>query len=428
MIHAWAVLVRRRIFLLDLRFNICHLDWELKRFDVEPHVETVLIDSPAGILAVLAAIASLFFWLEKKTEWKLFSYLPPLIFIYLIPVACSNFGLIPKSAPVYDFMGDNLLPLFLTIMLLEVDIAATVRVMGKGIFVMLAGSLGVVIGAPIGLAIVQAGLGPETWKAFGALAGSWIGGTGNMVAVAYAVDLNESSLDFGYAVIADNGVYLIWLPIMLASKNFAAFFNRFTRISPERLEKMKAAASELTMDNGNMAMRHLLYMIFLGFAVTALASWTSTRIPPIEPVFSASTYKILIVSVLGVLLSFTAASRIPGSHALAMALVYLFVARMGAKADLSDLNSSVFWFLLGAYIWIFIHGGVLVLAARIFKVDVHTAAISSAANIGGAASAPIVAAHHNPHLVPVSILMALLGYAIGTPAAILAAYLCHWVT
>ena len=111
-----------------------------------------------------------------------------------------------------------------------------------------------------------------------------------------------------------------------------------------------------------------------------------------------------------------------------MALVYLFVARMGARADLSNLSGAVFWFLLGAYIWIFIHGAVLLAAARLFRVDVHTAAIASAANIGGAASAPIVAAYHKPSLVSVSILMALLGYAVGNFAAFGAGYLCRWVS
>lgn len=386
-----------------------------------------LITSAAGILAVLAAVTSFFFFLEKKTAWKFFNYFPPLIFIYLIPVVLSNSGLIPTKAPVYDFMGDNILPMFLVIMLLDVDILATIRVMGKGVFVMLAGTLGVVIGAPIGFFIVKHGLGPEAWKGFGALAGSWIGGTGNMAAVAIALDLDESTLDFGYAVIADNAVYLIWLPIMLASKNLAGWFNRFTGIAKGRLEAMEKAAAELTTDKGKVEMRHYLYLAFFGFGVTALATWIAGMLPPMPPVFSVNTYKILIVTIVGIILSFTRASKIPGSHALAMALVYLFVARMGAKADLSNLSTSVFWFLLGAYIWIFIHGAFLVMAAKIFKVDVHTAAISSAANIGGAASAPIVAAYHRTTLVPVSILMALLGYAIGNPAAILAATLCKWV-
>ena len=140
---------------------------------------------------------------------------------------------------------------------------------------------------------------------------------------------------------------------------------------------------------------------------------------------TASSGKILQVTTLGLLLSLTPARRIPGSHALAMALVYLFVARMGAVADLSKISGEVFWFLLGAYLWITVHGIFLVAAAKLFRVDVHTAAIASAANIGGAASAPIVAAYHRPSLVPVSILMALLGYAIGTPAALLAAKLCR---
>ena len=113
---------------------------------------------------------------------------------------------------------------------------------------------------------------------------------------------------------------------------------------------------------------------------------------------------------------------------MSMAIVYLFVARMGAKADLSGIGIEVLWFLLGAYVWIFIHGSIILLGARLFRVDVHTAAIASAANIGGAASAPIVAAYHKPALVPVSILMALIGYAIGNPAAFLAALLCRWIS
>jgi uncharacterized membrane protein len=385
-----------------------------------------LISSPAGILAVLAAVTSFFFFLEKKTGWKLFNYFPPLLFIYLIPIALSNLSVIPNESTVYSFMGDNLLPMFLVIMLLNVDVAATVRVMGKGVFVMLIGTLGVVVGAPVGFAIVSHALSPEAWKAFGALAGSWIGGTGNMFAVAKALDLDSGSIEFGYALIADNAVYLIWLPIMLGSKNLAGWFHKFTGVSSERLARMEAAAKELTRDKGRMEMRHFLYLSFFGFAGTALASGIAAQIPELPPYLSTNTYKILLVTVIGISLSFSKAAKIPGSHAMAMALVYLFVARMGAQADLSEVSFAIFWFLLGAYIWIFIHGFFLLGAARLFRVDVHTAAIASAANIGGAASAPIVAAYHKPTLVPVSILMALLGYAVGNFAALGAAYLCRF--
>lgn len=391
-----------------------------------------LISSSTGILTVLAAVCSIFFFLEKKTGWKLFNYAPPLLFIYIIPVILSNSGVIPSKSGVYDFMGTNLLPMFLAIMLLNVNMLATVRVLGRGIFVMLAGTLGVVIGAPTGFAIVSHGLGPEAWKGFGALAGSWIGGTGNMLAVAQMVDLDESSLNLGYAVVADNAVYLIWLPIMLGSKSLASRFHKFTGVAADRLKQLESAAKELTVDKGRMEMRHFLYLIFFGFLVTTLATTIAQSIDPIststgQVIVSDKTYKILLVTIFGIALSFTRANKIPGSHAFSMALVYLFVARMGAKADLSKLDSSVLWFVLGAYIWIFIHGGLLLAAAKLCRVDVHTAAIASAANIGGAASAPIVAAYHRPSLVPVAVLMSLLGYAIGTPLAYLAAQLCRWV-
>ncbi len=396
-------------------------------------MESTMISSAAGVLAALAAVASFFFYLEKRFQWKLFNFIPPLLFIYLVPVLLSNTQIIPSKHGVYDFMGANILPVFLTIMLLNVDILATIRVMGKGVFVMLLGTLGVVVGAPIGFFLVKWGLQPEAWKGFGALAGSWIGGTGNMLATAQMVELDESSLQYGYAVVADNAVYLVWLPIMLGSKNFAERFHRFTRVSGDRLVRMEEAAKELTTDKGPMEMRHLLYLIFFGFLVTTVATFSSQYIPEIhaaggETIVSANTYKILLVTLLGVALSFTNASKIPGSHSVSMALVYLFVARMGARADLSGLDESVLVFLLGAFIWIFIHGAFLLGAARLFRIDVHTAAIASAANIGGAASAPIVAAHHKPGLVPVSILMALLGYAIGNPAAFLAAMLCRMLS
>ena len=421
---------------------LCSILWDVRRTPTDRRGErrlplndstgTALIASPAGVLAMLAFVASVFFYLERRAGWRLFHFFPPLLFIYVIPVFLSNGGVIPTDSVVYDFMGTNLLPVFLTIMLLEVDLLATVRVMGKGIFVMLLGTAGVVVGAPIAFLAVKAGLDPEAWKGFGALAGSWIGGTGNMLAVAQMTDLDDSSLYYGYAVIADNAVYLVWLPIMLASKNAAAWFHRFTRVSKDRIEQMEAAARELTRDKGALEMRHFLYLTAIGFAATAGATWASTRIPELplgseQPLVTASTYKILLVTILGIALSFTGASRIPGSHAVAMALVYLFVARMGAKADLSSVDASVFWFLAGAYLWILIHGVFLVIAARVFRVDVHTAAIASAANIGGAASAPVVAAFHRPALVPVSILMAMVGYAIGNPAGFLAATLCRLV-
>lgn len=388
-------------------------------------MENALISNSTGILFVLAGNAALWFFLEKKTGSKIFNFIPPLLFIYILSAVFSNVGLITHDSPLYGWMGTNLLPFFLVLLLLDIDFKATIKVMGKGVFVMLLGTAGVVIGAPIGYVLVNGWLDPDAWKGFGALAGSWIGGTGNMAAVAEG--LGTSGTQFGLAVIADNVVYLVWLPLLLQSKNLANWFHRFTRVTDEHLTKLKTAADELIVEKDKLEMRHFLYLIAIGFGVTYLSILISETLPQFPPVLTQNTYKILLVTTFGLALSLTPAKKIPGSHELAMAFVYLFVARMGAKAVVSGLAGQAVPFAAGAFVWIFIHGIFIVFAARIFRIDVHTAAICSAANIGGAASAPIVAAYHDERLVPVSILMALIGYAIGNYAAFFAAYLCSLV-
>ena len=379
------------------------------------------ISSPAGVLTILCGVGAFFFFLEDRTRWRLFNYFPPLIFIYAVPAILSNTGVMPKDSVVYDWLGSAVLPMFLVILLLKVDVASTVRMMGRGIFVMLFGTAGVVLGAPLAYALVQDKLPEDAWKAFGTLAGSWIGGTGNMAAVAEG--LKTSGEGFGLAVLGDNLVYMVWLPILLGSKSLAGFFNRFTRVDAKRIEMLEAAQTEKEAKQESVRMKHFLYLLFLGFVCTWVAETIARRLPVLEPILTASTWKILLITTMGLLLSLTPARRIPASHELAMAMVYIFVANMGAKANVSGLTSSAGWFLLACYVWIAVHGAFCVLGAYLFKVDIHSAAIASAANIGGAASAPVVAAHHNKRLVPASILMALIGYAIGTYAAFFAAWL-----
>jgi uncharacterized membrane protein len=382
-----------------------------------------LIASPVGVLTVLCGIGAFFFLLEERTGWKLFNYFPPLIFIYAVPAIMSNTGLLTRTSPVYDWLSSAVLPLFLVIMLLKVDVASTVRIMGRGIFVMLFGTAGVVLGAPIAFLLVRSRLPDDVWKAFGTLAGSWIGGTGNMAAASEG--LRTSGEGFGLAVLGDNLVYVVWLPILLGSKNVSRAFNRFMRVDPKRIQMLEAAQTETEGRQETVRMRHFLYLLVLGFSCTWAAQALSARLPELGPVLTASTWKILLITTMGLLLSLTPARRIPASHELAMALVYIFVANMGAKADVSGLAGTAGWFILACYVWIAVHGSFCVLGAYLLRVDVHSTAIASAANIGGAASAPVVAAHHNEKLVPVSVLMALIGYAAGNYGAFLAAWFCH---
>lgn len=390
------------------------------------------ITSDVGVLAVLLGTCAFFFYVEQATRWKLFSYLPPLVFIYVLPVVFSNTGVLTSDSPVYASIKSFVLPMMLVLLLLKVDVGSAIRVMGRGVFVMLFGTLGVVLGAPLGFFLVRSWLPADAWKAFGTLAGSWIGGTGNMAGVSEMI--GASPTEFGLAVLGDTSIYLVWLPILLSSKKLAGWFGKFTQVDPARLRKMEEAAANLDRDERVPTLQHYLYLLFIAVCTTWVSSLIAGALPEIKPlpdmkpIVTEDTWRILCITTIGITLSFTSLRRIPGSHNLAMALVYLFVARMGASAELRGVTEQAIPFLAGGFFWIFFHGAFCLIGAKLLRVDVHTAAIASAANIGGAASAPIVAAHHKESLVPASVLMALIGYAIGNYAGYIAAQLCQLVT
>jgi uncharacterized membrane protein len=396
-------------------------------------MDNTLIDSPVGVMAVLVAVVSFWFWLEKKSQWKIFDYLPPLIFIYATPVILSNTGLIPYDSAAYDFLRQYGLPIFICLMLIKVDVVGAVRIMGKGVFVMLIGTVGVVLGGFLAYALGQVIVTPEgfpikfplpedSWKTFGTLAGSWIGGTGNMTAAHAA--LEGSGQDMTMAAAADQMVYLIWLPLLLGSRAFAEKFNRWMRVPADRLELMDKAAAAHQESEQAPKMIQLLYLALIALSFTWISLELSQVLPPVvisgATVISASTWLILLVTTLALIASATPVRNLPAAHPIAMAIIYVYVARIGATMDLSNASLETMGaFILMAYVWITIHGIFILAGAWLFRVDVHTLAIASAANIGGAASAPIVAAHHRESLVPASILMAMIGYALGNYLAIL---------
>lgn len=392
-------------------------------------MDTNIVSSPIGVMTVLIAVVTFWFWLERSTKWKLFEFLPPLVFIYATPVLLSNFGVIPYESAAYDFLRHYGLPMFIVLMLIKVDVVAAIRIMGKGVFVMLLGSIGVVFGGVMAYKLGQTltfgdyfPLEQDSWRAFGTLAGSWIGGTGNMTA-AHA-GLEGTPADLTMAAAADQMIYLVWLPILLGSKSFADKFNRWARVPAGRIEAMESAAANFKSSEGAPTMISLLYLGLLAIGFTWISLGLSEVLPPVvvggATVITAGTWLILLVTTFALLASVTPARKLPAAQPIAMAIIYIYVARVGATMDLSVVDwDKMIGFIAMAYVWIAIHGLFILTGAWIFRVDVHTVAIASAANIGGAASAPIVAAHHRETLVPASILMALIGYALGNYLAIL---------
>jgi uncharacterized membrane protein len=430
-------------------------------------VNESLITSNVGVLAVLTGVCAFYFWLEKRSQWRLFQYVPPLVFIYLTPVILANSGslwdyaaslgdgrapgsaatasddstssgvrstptaaamsrdVLPSASPAYSAIKEFALPMMLVLMLLNVDLARAVSLAGRGVGVMLFGACGVVVGAVLGFVLVKQWLGPDAWKGYSALTGSWVGGTGNMAAVGAALKTPDTEL--ALAVLADTTILLIWLPVMLSSKKFADGFAKFARVDAERVLRMDEAAKAELVATRPALYYEYLYLLAVAFAAAWAAEFLKTKLPIREPALTVDVWRILLITTIGIGLSFTPLRRIPASRELGMALIFLFMATMGATADLAGTASQAIPFLVGAVVCIVTHGAFTLLGAKLLHVDIHTAAVASAANIGGVATASCVAAHHKEGLMPAAILLALLGYAVGNYAGLLTAYLCRLV-
>jgi uncharacterized membrane protein len=276
-------------------------------------MENVLITSPIGVLAVLCAVAAFFFLLAQVSAARLFSYLPPLIFIYATPVFLSNleFGgqtVLPNSSIIYSGLSKYVLPVFIVLMLIKVNVPAVVKVMGKGVLVMLMGTAGVMVGGVVAYVMVHGWLPEDSWRGFGALAGSWIGGTANMLATKEMLEASEAQL--GLAVVADNIVYIVWLPLLLMSRDFADRFNRWARVPADRLAAMDAAAEMHVEEDRAPTMFQYLYLAAVVMGVAAIghglappiASWIAATSSNLAGIFSETTTRILLVTTIALAL------------------------------------------------------------------------------------------------------------------------------
>ena len=384
----------------------------------------VLISHPYALLAVLMLVPVLFLKLEQWTGWKVFEYLPPIIWIFLFPIVLSGFRVIPTSSPTYDTFKAFGVPMFIILMLLDVDIRATMKVALRSIGVLVFGAVGVVVGGVVAFWILKSQLDPEAWRAFGALAGSWIGGTGNLAAVAEMVSTPPSML--GFVVVADIFIFMLYFPILFISKRWAIPFASFTGIKEKDAEQLEQAIDQLEEKTDRVHFRDVLTLFGIGFLLIWVVRGFSEHLPEVGEILVPKTWEFLILTTVALMLASTPLRKVPGTKAMSMALVYVYMSMMGAMADIHQAAEAPF-FLIAGVICMITHVGFVVLGAKLFRVDVHLTAIASIACIGGAASSPVVAAYHRKELVPVAILLALFGYALGNYLGWLAAVLCRFI-
>lgn len=361
-----------------------------------------MISSPLIYLLILAFIATGFSILEKKTSFKVFKFIPAVVMIYAFSMFLASMGVFEYNEEInniYSLIKTNLLPAMLFLMLLQIDFSHFFK-LGKSLLISYVLAL---FSLTIAFIIVSIGFdfNHEMASAFGALAGSWMGGTANMIAVGSALEVSQEA--FGYALIVDSVNYTLWVMLLLFLVPFAHVFNHFTG-SDANVAYLGEVGCACTMG----AKRYWL-LIFLG----VLVSFISQFIAEYFVILNKTTTIVLLASLFGILGSLSKLKEVNGSSEVSTTMLYIIIALIGSKA-VFDSFSDVGIYVLAGFVVLLIHALIMILGAKIFRLDLFSVAVASLSNIGGVASAPILAAAYNKSLVSVGVLMAIMGYLIGT--------------
>lgn len=372
-------------------------------------------------IAALVFLAAVLVGAEKLTKWKFFKYVPPVVLLYLLTMVLCTVGAWDMEAtkPAYAALKNNILYAMLVLMLLRCDIRKILKLGPRMLGGFFSASISIGIGFIVTYAVMHSQLGAEAWKALGALCGSWMGGSGNMVAVQAALNIGET--DMAYALVIDSIDYSIWVMFLLWAISFAPQFNKWTKASTSTLDEVcKRLEDEQAAASNHITFAGMLFLIGGSLLVSALSQNLGVAINGVAPWLDKATWTVLVVTVISLIAAVTPIGKIAGSAELSNVMLYIVIALLASRASLLELTDAPMWILSGFMI-LAIHGIILVILAKIFKLDLFTCGVASLANIGGTASAPILAASYSGALVPVGVLMALMGYVIGTGGGLIVA-------
>lgn len=405
-----------------------------------------------GLLMLMLALV--FYTSSKKTGFwaKFYAVIPALLMCYLLPAILNSLGLIsPKISETYNIAKNYLLPAALVLMTLSLDLKSVFNLGPKALILFFTGTVGIVIGGPIAILLVSifspetvGGAGPDAvWRGLSTLAGSWIGGGANQTAMFEIFKYNPEK--FGAMVLVDIVVAQIWMAILLFGIGQKDKIDKWLKADNSAIEELKNKM--INYEKSVSKIPDLTdYMIMFGIAFTAvgLAHFGSDKITlfltsnfevfndktsALSSFTSTFFWMITIATVIGIILSFTKAKKYEGAGAskLGSVFIYILVASIGMKMDLGSILENPGLLVVGL-IWMIIHVILLIVVAKIIKAPYFFLAVGSKANVGGAASAPVVAAAFHPSLATVGVLLAVVGYAIGTFSALFCANLMEIVS
>ena len=398
-----------------------------------------MITNDAIILGMLAAILGFVFYTAGSEHrfWKRFyRFVPALLLCYFLPSLLTTFGIIDAEASrLYYVASRYLLPASLVLLTLSIDLKGIVNLGPKALILFLTGTLGIVIGGPIALLIMSAidpsllnVSGPEAvWRGMTTVAGSWIGGGANQAAMKEIFSVGDQV--FSAMVAVDVIIANIWMAVLLIMAGNAKQLDARRGADTSAITSLREKVEEIQKRHSRIpTLPDLMLIAAVGFGVTAiahaaadqLAPWFQTNAPQLARFSFTSQFfwLIIIATTLGVAMAFSPAKKLEGAGAskVGSVFIYFLVATIGTHMDITALRDSPELFLLGA-IWMAVHASLMLLVAKLIKAPTFFMAVGSQANVGGAASAPVVAAAFHPSLAPVGVLLAVMGYALGTYAA-----------
>ena len=392
---------------------------------MEAMQRAALINDPVAVFAYIAGVLGVVFWLSGLPALKkLFDVTPPVIYAYFIPTLSTAAGILPLASPAYGWMTRYLLPVALILLMITVDLKAIARLGKVATIMMLTGTVGVIAGAIVSFLIFSNFLPADAWKGFAALSGSWIGGTANMVAIAESVGTPQSVL--GPLIVVDTVVGYGWMGILLFFSGWQGRFDRRIGARTEAIEETNRRLADVAARRRPSDLRDIAMIIAIGFGGAALALFAAGKLPPLgDPtIISTTTWAVLLVVTGGLVLSFTRARDLEevGASRIGYTALYLLLGAIGAQADLRAVAQTPLYIAAGV-VWIAVHAAILFAVARLIRAPLFFVATGSMANIGGAASAPIVAGVYHPAMAPVGLLMAVAGYILG----IYGGLACAWM-
>lgn len=376
---------------------------------------STVLAAPVALLAVLALGVAAVFQLERLPALApLFRRLPPVFWIYTLPMLAATAGLLPRVSPLYGALTRYLLPAALALILLSSDLRSIARLGPRALATMLGSAAGVALGAVAAFLLLGSRLGEEAWAVLAALTGTWIGGSANLLAVANALALSPTAQ--GIAILVDTVVAYSWMALLIALSARQATLDRWLRADRAEVAAVaERVAGRMARDRRPMTVADATFLIGFAIALSGVAMEVGRRLPPVGEVLTPFAWGVLLLTTAGVLLSLTPIARFDGAGAssLGYAGFYLLLAGVGAQADLRQVVDQPLWIVAGLVV-IGVHGSVLFATLRLLRAPSFFFGTASQAAIGGYASAPVVAEVYQPGLAPVGLLLAVVGNLLGT--------------